>query len=135
MRSSHGDVECATDQLQIPGRVKSNRSRHPDSIVVTRLLACAGDRRDCFRFQINCANQMILCIRDIQRIAIERHSLRPEKRCTIERAIVLPVGAGADCFNQSAVDCGDHDSVVIRISDEQAIAFLIGENLSRKRQR
>ena len=52
------------------------------------MLTGAGDRCDRFRFQIDCPNQMILCVRDKQRIAVKSHPLRPEERRVIERTIV-----------------------------------------------
>ena len=68
-----------------------------------RLSAGAGDRLHGFRFQIDLANQMILSIGDVQRLAVQHHSLRPKERSAVESAILGAVRARADGFNQRAV--------------------------------
>jgi hypothetical protein len=50
-------------------------------------------------------------------------------------AIAAANVAAADCLHELAIEVGDDNPVVVRIADEQAIAFFIGENLPRKTQR
>src|SRR5581483_23429 len=121
MRSSHRDVERTADQLQIPWGIQSNGSSHPFFAVFARLLPGARYRGHGPGLQIDCANQVILSIRDVKSVTVERHPLRPKEGRVIECAVVLPVRARADRFDQSAVRLRDDDAIVIRVGDEQPI--------------
>ena len=77
---------------------------------------------------------MIFGIGHVQRVAVERHALRSKESCTIECAIVGAVRAGANRLDQRAVEPGDDDSVVIGISDEQALALRVSQNFAGKSQ-
>src|SRR6266496_1851705 len=78
---------------------------------------------------------MIFSIGDVQSLAVQNHSLRPEECCAIESAVAGSVFAGADCFEQSAVEPGNDNPVVIGIGNEQAIILCVSENLTGKGER
>src|SRR5712664_4619173 len=104
MRPGHRDVKRSPDQLQIPRRVQGYIKRRSRNAVLARLASGAGDCLYNFCFQIDLPNQMILSIRDVQRLACEHHALRPKEGSLIERSVLGPMSSSTDGFDQCAVE-------------------------------
>src|SRR5258708_31426710 len=104
-------------------------------VKMSRLLTGARDGRHCLRFQIDLTNQMVFSIRDVERFAVQRHSLWTKETGGIVRSVSGAMRASSDCFQQRAVKFCHYDAIVIRISNEQPAALLIGEDFARKSQR
>src|SRR5215813_5450222 len=78
---------------------------------------------------------MIFGIGYVQDISIQRHSLGAKEARALEWTIVSAVRASADGLDQCAVKFRHHNSIVIRIGNEEAIGFGVRENLARKSER
>src|SRR5439155_11853332 len=87
MRPGHRDVKRAAHKLQIPRRVQSNVSGRPRLAAFLRLSPRSGDCLHGLGFQIHLANQMVLGIGDVKRVAVEHHALRTKERGAIEWSI------------------------------------------------
>jgi len=134
MRAGHGDVERPSSQLQIPRRIQRRGARHSD-FRLARLPSGSRDGRNYLRFQIDCANQMVLRIGNVKCVAVKCHSLRSKESCSIKGPIICSVRSRADGFKQSSVQLRAYDAIVIRVGNEKAIALRVGQDLAGKSQR
>src|SRR5256885_9242992 len=100
-----------------------------------RLQASAGSGLHRARFEINLTEQMVLSIGDVKRVAVERHSLRTGKAGRFERTADHAMHASADYVDQRPIKFGDHNAIMIRVGDEEAIRFLISQDFARKSER
>ena len=78
---------------------------------------------------------MVLGIGNVKRIAVKSHSLRTVQTRLGKLAISRAPRAAADGLYQRAVKFGDNDAIVIRIGDEESIAFGVGQDFSREGKR
>src|ERR1051325_5321743 len=78
---------------------------------------------------------MVFSVSEVKTLTVERHSLWPVKSRFIKTAVERTRSAGPNRFQKCAVKFGYDEPVVIRVGDEQAIAFRVGQHLSGKRER
>jgi hypothetical protein len=138
VRACHRDVERIAEQHQVPRRVERDfaslaRARG----IGAALLARARERLHRALAQIRLAYRVVVCVGDIERVGVGviRHPLRVvELRC-LERAITQAWRARADDHLHTAVlQRDDHNTVVIRVGDEQAVRALIRQHFAWEAQ-
>ena len=77
---------------------------------------------------------MILRVRDVERVAVQRHALRIVEPRLLERPVHEPgVRPAGDC-RHPPVQRRDHDPVVIGVRDEEPVAPGVREHLAGKRE-
>ena len=100
----------------------------------TALRARPRDRRHPFTGQIDLADQVVLGIRHVERLGVQRHALG---RVELGRSVVAVGPANrprADGGQQGAVASSDHNAVMSAIGHEQPPARLVRHDLARKPQ-
>ena len=98
------------------------------------LLARAGHRLHRLRLQVERANQVVLAVGHVERVAAQGHALRIVERRLVERAVVLARLARAGDGDLLAVQVGDDDAVVRAVGDEEPIALGVGHAPCRGRR-
>src|SRR5687768_75909 len=91
MRPGHGDVECAPDKVQVPGRIQGDLPRWTARTVLLRLLSGTGNRLHGLSLTVDFTNQMVFSVGDVQAITSERHALRPKESRAIEGTSPAPI--------------------------------------------
>ena len=136
MRTSHGDVQSAIHSGDRPGAVErcfqqTSSGRNPGLALFTG--TC--QRADGSRVQIDAANQMVLCVGDIQQIADQSCSLRPLKFRLLKTAVPTPGTPTADHGFQFSGQAGHHNPIVIAVGDEQSLPSRVRQHFAGVTQR
>src|SRR5262249_23858028 len=131
MWAGHRHVKFSVVRERVPRRIERYGPAHARDVELARLLSRADQRLHHAGFQIGAADQMVLGVADVKRIAVNRQSLRMIELCFGERAIFRDDRAIADHVLSRYIERSDDHAVVIRIGDEQPVARLIGQRLTR----
>ena len=75
---------------------------------------------------------MVFSVRNVQRFAVQRHALRSIESRSIEWTVIGTVRASAYRFDQHTVQLSDHDSIVVRVGDEESIVLFVSNDFSGK---
>src|SRR5437764_14580424 len=78
---------------------------------------------------------MVLRVRDVERVAVERETLWAKESGLIERAVGRAARARADRVEGRAVKFSKDDAIVVRVGDEEACGVRISEHLAGEGER
>ncbi len=137
MRPGHRNVQdVSVTHFDIPGAVQIGGRGRAAGTPAQTFHARSGNGADLPRHQIHCSDGVIVGIRYVQRIAIQRHALR----CIEGRFAITPVIESHrprtdDIQYFVAAQVGDHDAVVTAVGNEQTVAYRVNRHFAGKGQR
>src|SRR5262249_17583345 len=132
VRSSHGDVQDAFFEYEVPRRAEIDFAGRAGPVVPEGLGAGAGDGGDGPRPQIESPKQVVFGVRHVEQVAVHCHALGVIKSGDGEGAV-----GGAELARAGDVEyvpgfARHQNTVVIGVGDEQPVPLRVGQHFSRK---